>query len=66
MKSLLKLSFTALYLTVPAGALFAQGPNEYTTRANPPGPIFWIIYCAVLLFILIAMWKVFTKAGEPG
>jgi hypothetical protein len=66
MKSLLKLSFTALCLLIPVQGLLAQEASEYTTARNAPGPMFWIIYCAVLLFMLVAMWKVFTKAGQPG
>jgi len=31
-----------------------------------PGPQFWIIWCAVMVFYLAATWKVFTKAGQPG
>jgi hypothetical protein len=29
-------------------------------------PVFWIIYAAVLVVGIIAMWRVFTKAGRPG
>ena len=25
-----------------------------------------ILFCVILLFQIIAMWKVFTKAGQPG
>ncbi len=46
--------------------IVAQETTEYGTTAKAPGPIFWIIYIAVLLFMIIAMWKVFTKAGQPG
>src|SRR5262245_3587220 len=31
-----------------------------------PGPMFWLIWGAVILFYVAAMWKVFTKAGQPG
>lgn len=30
------------------------------------GATFWIVWCAVFLFYIAAMWKVFTKAGQPG
>ena len=30
------------------------------------GATFWIVWCAVVVFYLAAMWKVFTKAGQPG
>ncbi|MBE7441789.1 MAG: signal peptidase I [Flavobacteriales bacterium] len=28
--------------------------------------VFIIIYVAVIIFLIAAMWKVFTKAGQPG
>ncbi len=31
-----------------------------------PGMTFWIIWCAVIVIEIAAMWKVFTKAGQPG
>ncbi len=31
-----------------------------------PGPLFWIIWCVVVLFYIASMWKVFEKAGKPG
>lgn len=30
------------------------------------GATFWIVWGAVMLFYIAAMWKVFTKAGQPG
>jgi hypothetical protein len=30
------------------------------------GATFWIVYLAVIVFFLAALWKVFTKAGQPG
>ena len=66
MKSLLKLSLSVGSLSIPIQTLLAQEPTAYTRTGNTPGPVFWIIYAAVLLFMLIAMWKVFTKAGQPG
>lgn len=33
---------------------------------NGLGATFWIVWCAVVVFYLAAMWKVFTKAGQPG
>ena len=31
-----------------------------------PGMMFWLIWGAVALFYIAAMWKVFEKAGKPG
>jgi len=28
--------------------------------------LFWIIYCAIIVFMVATMWKIFAKAGEPG
>jgi len=28
--------------------------------------IYWVIYVGILALLLVAMWKVFTKAGKPG
>ncbi len=30
------------------------------------GGIFFIIYLVVLVFMIVTMWKVYTKAGQPG
>ena len=45
--------------------LLAQETSEYATQ-KAPGPIFWIIYAAIVILMIAAMWKVFTKAGHPG
>jgi uncharacterized membrane protein YhaH (DUF805 family) len=45
--------------------LLAQETGEYATQ-KAPGPIFWIIYAAIVIPMIAAMWKVFTKAGHPG
>ncbi len=28
--------------------------------------VFLFIYCAILLLVIISMWKIFEKAGKPG
>jgi len=38
--------------------------NTYST--NGPGTMFWVIWCIVILFYVVTMWKIFTKAGQPG
>lgn len=37
-------------------------------RYNIPSisPMVWILYAALLIFLLAAMWRIFTKAGEKG
>ena len=44
-------------------SLLAQQPQ---LQVEGPGPVFWIIYAAVIILIVAAVWKVFTKAGKPG
>jgi hypothetical protein len=41
--------------------------TDYETQAKAaPGPVFWICYFAVIILLIAAIWKVFTKAGQPG
>jgi hypothetical protein len=28
--------------------------------------VFFFVYCAIILLIIVSMWKIFTKAGKPG
>lgn len=39
--------------------------DSYPTTAGP-GATFWIIWCAVMVVYIAAMWRIFTKAGQPG
>jgi hypothetical protein len=39
---------------------------EYSTEGTPPSPISMIFGLLVALLLIVAMWKVFTKAGQPG
>src|SRR5213082_1095734 len=45
-------------------SLLAQA--EYHTEGRPPSPISMIVGLLVALLLIVAMWKVFTKAGQPG
>jgi uncharacterized protein DUF5684 len=29
-------------------------------------PVVWIVYAAVIIFLLAAEWRIFSKAGQPG
>jgi len=45
--------------------------EEYQTEGLEQGIIaamgvFFFIYCAIILVIIISMWKIFEKAGKPG
>jgi cellulose synthase/poly-beta-1,6-N-acetylglucosamine synthase-like glycosyltransferase len=39
---------------------------EYSTEGTPPSPLSIIFGLLVALLLIVAMWKVFTKAGQPG
>jgi uncharacterized membrane protein YhaH (DUF805 family) len=58
---------TQIVLLIPARLL---GQVEYSSSSSAqgqaPGPLFWICWLAVMILIIAACWKVFTKAGQPG
>ena len=66
MKSLLKLSLTAFCLLLPIQFLLAQETDDYMTSAGEVSPVPLIIGLLIALLMIVAMWKVFTKAGQPG
>ena len=39
---------------------------SYSSQGKAPGPVFWICWFAFVILMVAALWKVFTKAGEPG
>src|SRR5206468_6701743 len=39
---------------------------EYSTEGKPPSPLSMIVGLLIALLLIMAMWKVFTKAGQPG
>src|SRR5882757_2667865 len=61
MNSLIEITQTALF--TPA-RLLAQA--EYGTEGTAPSPVSVIFGLLVALVLIVAMWKVFTKAGQPG
>jgi len=44
----------------------AQETSDYRTIHGGPGPVFWICYFAIIILLIAAIWKVFSKAGQPG
>jgi hypothetical protein len=66
MKSLLKLSLTAFCLLLSIPVLVAQEPETYMTPPGGGSPVPGIIGLLIALLLIVAMWKVFTKAGQPG
>jgi hypothetical protein len=61
MNSLIEVTQTVLF--TPAH-LLAQ--VEYSTQGEPPSPVSMIFGLLIALLLIVAMWKVFTKAGQPG
>ena len=44
-----------------------QAMNDQMTGAEAVmGTVSFIIYLAIMILILVGMWKVFVKAGQPG
>ena len=46
--------------------LLAQVEYNYSGEGKPPSPASMIVGLLIALFLIVAMWKVFTKAGQPG
>src|SRR5438105_14629334 len=44
----------------------AQETSDYSTTKGGLGQVFWICYFAVIVLLIAAIWKVFSKAGQPG
>jgi hypothetical protein len=68
MNSLLEVTQTVLL--VPA-RLLAQVDysSSYSAQGQAPGPLVWVCWTVyIILFILwiVALWKIFSKAGQPG
>jgi hypothetical protein len=38
----------------------------FKTSRNAPGPLFWICEIAFIVLMIVALWRVFSKAGQPG
>lgn len=49
-------------------ALLAQveASYSYSSQGKAPGPLFWICWLALVVLMIAALWKVFSKAGQPG
>jgi hypothetical protein len=47
-------------------SLLAQVDYSSSTQGEPPSPVGMIIGLLIALLVIVAMWKVFTKAGQPG
>ena len=47
-------------------SLLAQVEYSSSAEGKPPSPAAMVIGLLVALLLIVAMWKVFTKAGQPG
>ena len=56
----------SLLALLPINALLAQTTDVETTAPAQVSPVFWICYFVVIILLIAAMWKVFSKAGQPG
>lgn len=39
---------------------------QFDSQGSSMGPIVGILYLAIVILYIASMWKVFTKAGQPG
>lgn len=46
--------------------LAQESSFEYSSSGKGPGPVFWICEIIFIVLMIAAMWKVFSKAGQPG
>lgn len=47
-------------------SLLAQLDYSYSSQGKAPSPVSTIVGLLIALLVIVAMWKVFTKAGQPG
>ena len=40
--------------------------GSFTTTGSQISPMVWVIICALAIFEIASIWRVFTKAGQPG
>jgi hypothetical protein len=46
--------------------LLGQVDYSYSSKGKAPSPVSTIVGLLIALLLIVAMWKVFTKAGQPG
>ena len=65
-----KLSFLSIFTLASAGSIFAQA-SDSADAAVPAGAIIGgvissLIGLAITVLMIVGMWKIFVKAGQPG
>jgi hypothetical protein len=53
-------------LLVHTLSLLAEVEYSYSSQGQAPSPAVVIAELLIALLVIVAMWKVFTKAGRPG
>ena len=67
MNGLKKMCGVGIFSVLGAGSLLAQGSSSRGSEgAAVGGLIVFLLYIAIILLLIIAQWKIFTKAGKPG
>ena len=63
MNSLIEVTQTALLIPT---RLLGQVDSSYSAQGTASSPFSTIIALLIAVVLIVAMWKVFTKAGQPG
>jgi uncharacterized membrane protein YhaH (DUF805 family) len=70
MTSIIPLLPNSLLASIKSPLFLAQNATDYATPPGAPGAVLGSTACIIGLLVglvmIIAMWKVFTKAGQPG
>jgi hypothetical protein len=66
MISIFEISKNSLFALWAPSTLLAQETSDYTSPSAGVSPVFMIIWLLVVVLMIAAMWKIFTKAGQPG
>jgi Family of unknown function (DUF5684) len=61
-----QLLLKSVLAVLPINVLLAQASDYQTPAVPAASPISTIISLAICILIIAAMWKVFSKAGQPG
>ena len=61
-----QLLLNSVLAVLPGNVFLAQASDYQTAAPQAASPLSMIISLAIAVLIIVAMWKVFTKAGQPG
>jgi len=56
----------SLICLTPFSLLAQESSSALYNPGMPRGPVFWICWAAFVILMTVSMWKIFTKAGQPG